>query len=121
MKLFNIKINLVKVKSSLSLFLMFFLINNLTVIGSENKTKFIKTKERDNDFEAIYFQNSIPFNSYDNSENQFKTFFGFYSYRSENSFYPDLSIVNTSELLRETYKNKFKDMALNEFIYNINK
>lgn len=121
MKLFNTINNPVKVKSSLSLFLMFFFINNLTVIGSENKTVFIKTKHIDNEFEKIYFQNSIPFNSYDSFESQFKTFFGFYSYRSENSFYPDLSLINTSELIRETYKNKFNDMAINEIIYNNNK
>ena len=121
MKLFNIVTNQVKVKISISLFLMFFLMNNLIVIGSENKTEFIKNNHKYNEFEEAYFQNSIPFNSYDNFENQFKTFFGFYSYRSENSFYPDLSIINKSELLREIYKNKFNDMAINENIYNINK
>ena len=121
MKLSNIVTNSVKVKSSISLSLMFFLINNLIVIGSENKTEFIKNNHIYNEFEEAYFQNSIPFNSYDNLENQFKSFFGFYSYRSENSFYPDLSIINKSELLREIYKNKFNDMAINENIYNINK
>ena len=121
MKLFNMITNLVKVKISIPFLLMFFLMDNLIVIGSENKTEFIKTKNIYNEFEEAYFQNSIPLNSYDNSENQLKTFFGFYSYRSENSFYPDLSIINSSELLRETYKNKFNDMAINEIIYNINK
>ena len=95
--------------------------NNLIVIGSENKEEFIKSNHKDNEFEAIYFQNSIPYNSYDNLESQLKTFFGFYSYRSENSFYPDLSIIGTSELLREIYKNKFNDMVINEIIYKINK
>ena len=121
MKLFKIMIKPVKVKSSIFLFFIFFLMNNLIVLGSDNKTEFIRKKHKDNQFEATYFQNSIPFNSYDNLESQFKTFFGFYSYRSETSFYPDLSIINTSELLREIYKNKFNDMAINEIIYNIDK
>ena len=121
MKIFKKINNWGKVNSYIYVLAIFFLMNNLIVIGSENKSNFLKTKNRDNKFEEVYFHNSIPFNSYDNLENQFKTFFGFYSYRAENSFYPDLSIVNSSKSLREIYKSKLKDMAINDIIYNIDK
>ena len=101
-----------KTKNYISVFIIFFLMNNLMVIGSENKNK-------DNQFEKVYFQNSISFNEYDNLENQLKTFFGFYSYRSENSFYPDLSIINDTNSLREKYRSKLNDMGVNDIIYNV--
>ena len=108
-----------KAKNYISVFIIFFLMNNLMVIGSENKSNFLENKNKDNQFEKVYFQNSISFNEYDNLENQLKTFFGFYSYRSENSFYPDLSIINDSELLREKYRSKLNDMGVNDIIYNV--
>ena len=110
-----------KVKRCISSFTIFFLMNNLIVIGSENKSNLVKSNNKDNEFEEIYFQNSIPFNSYDNLENQLKTFFGFYSYRTESSYYPDLSIINSSKSLREIYRSKLNDMAINDIIYNIDK
>ena len=118
MKFFKIT-NLEKVNSYLSVFVIFFLISNQIVIGSENKTKSLKSKNKDSGFEEVYFQNSIPFNSYDNFESQIKTFFGLYSYRSESSYYPDLSIINDSESLREIYKSKLKEMVINDIINNI--
>ena len=42
MKLFKIITNSLKVKSSIILFLIFFFMNNLIVIGSENKEEFRK-------------------------------------------------------------------------------
>ena len=95
--------------------------NNLVVIGSENKSDYIKSKYKDNEFTETYFQNEIPFSEYDNLDSQFKTFFGFYSYRAEASFFPDLSIIKSSDSLREIYRSKLNDMAINEIIYNIDK
>ena len=107
-----------QVKSYVSIFIIFSLMNNLIVNGSENKSKFIKRKYKEHEFDQVYFQNSIPFNEYDDLESQLKIFLGLYSYRSENSFYPDLSIINDSESLREIYKSKLNNMAENDIIYN---
>ena len=108
-----------KAKNYIYIFIIFFLMNNVMVIGSENKLNFIEKNNKVNQFEKVYFQNSISFNEYDNLESQLKTFFGFYSYRSENSFYPDLSIINDSESLREIYRYKLNDMGVSDNIYNV--
>ena len=83
--------------------------NNLIAYCSENK------------FEEKFFQNSITFTEHDNLESQLKIFFGGDIDRIENTFYPDLSTINTSDSLREMYKYKLNDMAINENIYNVNK
>ena len=69
--------------------------NNLIAIGSENKSELLKNKNTYNKFEEAFFKNTIPYNEYDNSENQLKVFFGRWRYpnRSENIFYPDLFII----------------------------
>ncbi len=54
-------------------------------------------------------------------ESQLKIFFGRDSDASENIFYPDLSIISNSDSLREIYKSKLNDMAINEIQYNDNK
>ena len=107
MKLFKKLTNPVKVKSFISAFIFFFLMNNIIAIGSENKSDF-----PDNKFEEIYFKNSIPYSAYDNLESQFEVFFGRNSDRNENIFYPDLSIISTSDSIREIYRSKFNDMVI---------
>jgi len=94
--------------------------NNFIAIGSENKSTTFKINKSDNEFEEEFFKNSLTFNEYDNFENQLKIFFGKLEYhnRSENSFYPDLSIINNSVSLRNLYKSKLNDMGINEIIYN---
>ena len=107
MKLFKKLTNQVKVKSFISVFIFFFLMNNIIAIGSENKSDF-----PDNKFEEIYFKNSIPYSAYDNLESQFEVFFGRNYDRNENIFYPDLSIISTSDSIREIYRSKFNDMVI---------
>ena len=107
MKLFKKLTNPVKVKSFISAFIFFFLMNNIIAIGSENKSDF-----PDNKFEEIFFKNSIPYSAYDNLESQFEVFFGRNSDRNENIFYPDLSIISTSDSIREIYRSKFNDMVI---------
>ena len=114
MKLFKKITNLDKVKSFISVFIIFFLVNNLVANGSENKSDFLQSYNEDQ-FEETFFQNSIPFNSYDNLESQLKIFFG------RDSNYPDLSIISSSDRLREIYRSKLNDMALNEIIYKMYK
>ena len=107
MNLFKKLTNPVKVKSFISAFIFFFLMNNIIAIGSENKSDF-----PDNKFEEIYFKNSIPYSAYDNLESQFEVFFGRNSDRNENIFFPDLSIISTSDSIREIYRSKFNDMVI---------
>ena len=95
--------------------------NNLIVFGSDKKTEFLKIINEDQ-FEEIFFKNSIPFSEYDNLESQLKVFFGQYSKNSQKDlFYPDLSIINSSHEIREIYRSKLNEMAVNEIIYNNNK
>ena len=109
MKLIKKITNPNKVKSLIPLLIVFFYMNNLITYGSENK------------FEEKFFQNSITFTEHDELESQIKIFFGGDFDRPENTFYPDLSIINVSDSLREMYRYKLNDMAINENIYNVNK
>ena len=119
MKLFKIITNPEKVKKFISVFIVFFSINNLIVFGSDNKFNFNKNSSNNNEFEDKFFQNSITFNEYDDLESQLKLFFGTDYDRSENIFYPDLSIIQVSDSLRQIYKSKLNDMTTNEIKYNI--
>ena len=109
MKLIKKITNSNKVKSLIPLLIVFFYMNNLIAYGSENE------------FEEKFFQNSTTYTEYDNLESQLKIFFGGDFDRPENTFYPDLSIINVSDSLREMYRYKLNDMAINENIYNDNK
>ena len=99
-------------KCSISIFIIFFLINNLIAIGSENKSDFLRSNNIDKELKEAFFNNAIPYNEYDNTQNQIEIFFGRWRnpQRSENIFYPDLSIINNSVHLREIYKSKLNDM-----------
>ena len=119
MKLFKKITNTEKVKSFISLFIIFFFMNNLIVYGSENKLDFPKNRYNENEFKEKFFDNSINYNEYDNLESQLKVFYGRDSDLSENIFYPDLSIINVSDSLREIYKSKLNDMTTNDIIYNV--
>ena len=123
MKLFKKITNPKKVKSYISVFIIFFFMNNLIAFGSENKSVFLKSKNIDNEFEEAFFKNSIPFSNYDNSESQLKIFFGRWRdpNRTENIFFPDLPITKNSDSLRELYKSKLNDMTINEIKYNVYK
>ena len=121
MKLIKKITNPVKVKNFILLIMIFFYINNLIAYGSENKIDFSKNRNEQNQFEEKFFHNSITYSEYDNLESQLKIFFGRDIDRSENTFYPDLSIIRVSDSLREMYINKLNDMATSEIIYNINK
>ena len=120
MKLFNKITKPKKVKSYISVFIIFFFMNNLIAFGSENKSVFIKSKNIDNEFEEAFFKNSIPFSKYDNSESQLKLFYGRWRNPNltEDIFYPDFPITKNSDSLREIYKSKLNDMAINEIKYN---
>ena len=108
-------------KNYVYILMMIFLINNLKAFGSENKSYSFQNIRKDAELEEIYRLKSIPFVKYDRLEGQLKTFFGLYSPKSEINNYPDLSIVNTSDAIREVYRLKINDMTINETIYKIRK
>ena len=109
-----------KVKKLISVFMIFFFANNLIAYGAENKSVLLKIESGENEFEETFFENSIPYSIYDNSESQLKVFFGRwrYSTRPGNIFYPDLSIIQNSDSLREIYKSKLNDMTIIDSKYN---
>ena len=103
------------------IFMIIFFMNNLKAFGSENKLYSLQNIRKDAELEEIYKLKSIPFIKYDGLEFQLKTFFGLYSPKSEINNYPDLSIVNASDAIREGYRLKINDMTLNKTKYKIKK
>ena len=101
-------------------FVVFLSMNSLKVLASENKMFFRKNQEN-NDFEKVYFQYSIPFDEYDSSSGQIKSFFGLKSDQSTTNYYPDLNIMSRSDALREIYRSKLNDMIEDRFIYKLKK
>ena len=75
MKLFKPK----RFKKFISLFIIYFFMNNLIASESENKLDNLNNNYNNNQFEEKYFQDSITFNEYDSLESQLKIFFGRYS------------------------------------------
>ena len=121
MKSFKKLTNTELTKNYIYIFMMIFLMNNLKAFGSENKSYSFENIRKDVELEEIYKLKSIPYMRYDGVEGQLKTFFGFYSHKSEINNYPDLSIINTSEAIREGYRLKINDMTIDKTIYKIKK
>ena len=116
-KLSNIELN----RSYIYIFMMIFLMNNLKAFGSENKSYSFQNNQEGAELESIYKLNSIQYSKYDGLSGQIKTFFGLYSPESEINNYPDLSIINTSDAIREGYILKINDMTINKTNYKIKK
>ena len=108
-------------KNYIYIFMIIFLMNNLKAFGSENKSYSFQNIRKDAELEEIYKLKSIPYIKYDGLGGQLKTFFGLYSPKSDINNYPDLSIINTSDAIREGYRLKINDMTINKTIYKIKK
>jgi len=121
MKLFKRSSNAELTKNYIYIFIMFFLMNNIKAIGSENKSYSFQNNQKGAELEGIYKLKSIPYSKYDSLSGQLKTFFGLYSPESEINNYPDLSIINTSDAIREGYRLKINDMTINKTNYKIKK
>ena len=121
MKLFKRLSNTELTKNYIYIFMMIFLMNNIKAFGSENKSYLFQNNQKGAELEGIYKLNSIPYSKYDGLSGQFKTFFGLYSPESVINYYPDLSIINTSDAIREGYRLKINDMTINKTNYKIKK
>ena len=121
MKLFKKLSNTELTRSYIYIFMMIFFMNNLNVFGSENKSYSFQNNQEGVELEGIYKLNSIQYSKYDSLSGQLKTFFGLYSPESEINNYPDLSIINTSDAIREGYILKINDMTINKTNYKIKK
>ena len=95
----------------ISILFIFYSINNLNVFALDNKSNSSKRNQNDYDFEKLYLENSIPYDKYDSISNQLRLFFGYSSEKPEKSFFSDISIINTSESIRELYKLKLNEMT----------
>ena len=121
MKSFKKLTNTELTKNYIYIFMMIFLMNNLKAYGSENKSYSFENIRKDVELEEIYKLKSIPYSRYDGLKGQLKTFFGLYSPKSVINNYPDLSIINTSDAIREGYRLKINDMTIDKTIYKIKK
>ena len=121
MKLFKKLSNTELTRSYIYIFMMIFLMNNLKAFGSENKSYSFQNNQEGTELEGIYNLNSIQYSKYDSLSGQLKTFFGLYSPELEINNYPDLSIINTSDAIREGYILKINDMTINKTNYKIKK
>ena len=108
-------------KNYIYIFMMIFLMNNLKAFGSENKSYSSQNNQKGAELEEIYKLKSIPYSKYDGVGGQLKTFFGLYSPKLLINNYPDLSIINTSDSIREGYRLKLNDMTINKTNYKIKK
>ena len=121
MNLFKKKVNKELFKNNISMFMIFFLMNNLIAFGSENKSRSYLSDQRYGELQDISKLNSITYSEYDNFSSQLKTFFGTNSEKNKNNNYPDLSIIDFSDALREVYLIKLDDMTINKTKYKIKK
>ena len=121
MKLFKKLSNTGLTRSYIYIFMMIFLMNNLKAFGSENKSYTFQNNQEGAELEGIYKLKSIQYSKYDGLSGQLKTFFGLYSPESVINNYPDLSIINTSDAIREGYILKINDMTINKTNYKIKK
>ena len=103
----------------ITFFITFYTTNNLYVLGLDKTPYLLKEKENAYNFEKVYFQNSIPYRKYDSIKSQLKVIFGYSPHEPEKSFYPDLSIINSSNSIRRLYKSKLDNMTIRKFTYII--
>ena len=108
-------------KKYLSLILLFFFMYNFLGAKSEENSYLFGSGNQEDELEELYRQNSISFSKYDQASSQLKLFFGYNLEPPNNSYYPDLSVIEFSDYIRNLYTLKLNDMTINKIIYNIKK
>ena len=66
----------------------------------------------------FYSQHPITYTQHDKLESQLKMFFGYDSENPGTSFYPDLSLIDDSEIIRNLYELELNDITINKIIDN---
>ena len=120
MELFTNRKFLKRPKYYIFLFGFFLLINSGKALKSEDNS-YLRKIQNTNNFEQVFFQNSITYDEYDSINGQLKSFFGLKADPSKASFYPDLNIISNSSSLRRIYKLKLNDMIIDKSIYKLKK
>ena len=121
MKLFKKIIIYELLKDYISVLVILFLFNNLVAFGSDQKSSSVRYMQKAVTLEEIYNLKTISYSEYDKFSSQLKTFFGLYLPQSKTYNYPDLSIIDSSDALREAYKLKLEDMTINKTNFKIKK
>ena len=98
-------------KKYLSIFLLLFFMNNFLASKSEENLNLTGISNEENKLEEFFSKNSISYSQYDKAGSQLKLVFGYNLEPPNNSYYPDLSIINYSDSLREMYLHKLNDMT----------
>ena len=99
-------------KNFIYFLLIFFFMNNLLNAKADKNRHLIRSSMQENKLKEFYSQNDITFSKHDNLDSQLKMFFGFDPENPETSFYPDLSIIDDSDFVRDMYKFKLNDMSI---------
>ena len=86
--------------------------NNLLVSKADEDTFLLKSRKEEYKLNQFHSQNPISYSQHDKVNSQLKMFFGFDRENPETSFYPDLSIIDDSDLARDMYKFKLNDMTI---------
>ena len=120
MKFFKIRTHKKKYINYIFLLGIILLTNSFEALGSHYQSHFRK-KNKNYDFEKVYFNNSIPYSEYDDFDFQLKSFLGLRSDQSTINNYPDLIIISDSDALREIYRSKLNDMIINKSINKFKK
>ena len=112
MYLFRLITNSGNFKNCIFLLLIFFAINKPIVVKAVENKDLIRTGKEENKFKEFNNHNKIKYVDYDKFENQIKMFFGFDGEYPETSFYPDSSIIDYSDYIRDMYKLKLNDLTI---------
>ena len=99
--------------------LLLFFMNDFLFFKSEANSYLVESRREENLLEGFYSDNSITYNEYDKVESQLKLLFGHNIEPPNNYYYPDLSIIDYSDTVRDSYLKKLNDMTINKIIYNI--
>ena len=118
MELFTNREILKRPKHYIFLFGFFLLIISGKALKSEDNS-YLRKIQKTNNFEQVFFQNSITYDKYDSFDSQLKSFFGLKDDLSKTSYYPDLNIISNSTSLRTIYKLKLNDMIIDKSIYKL--
>ena len=96
-------------------------VNNFLVSQAKEDSYIFQNNQEEKKLEKFYSKNPITYSKYDKINSQLKIFFGYDPDLPYVYHYPDLSIIDDSDSIRNMYEIKLYDMTINKIIYNIEK